>query len=131
MQYELVLKNEKSAYYQRISWIIILIHIIVFVFLAIFSTDTLIRGGTLTALLIILILFLFRQFLKNKKYSAAPDTFYLILMAGWIGMEQFWFAIIPGVFCILHLLAVRKLVVTVSDAEITYPSVPVKRYTWN
>ena len=132
-QFEIALKNEKIKLYNRLSWIIICINILVFFYLSLFPSEKNIASGSIATLILLSCCFLLKFYLyKTKtKWQIGADAFFFLLMIGWISTRQYWFSIIPAVFYILSGITVRKFIAIFSEEKITYPSFPLKTIYWN
>lgn len=130
-KFEIVLKNEKIRLYNRLSWLIISINIIVFLALVFFSKEKDLRSAALASLILIAVCFILQNRLKNTSWAFGSHPFYLFLMIGWISMEKYWLAAIPFVFDILSIITIRKLSVEFSAGKIIYPSFPAKQFNWS
>ena len=131
-QFQITLKNEKLRLYNRVSWIILCIHIIVFLYLGLFAKDKGIASGSIATLILITFCFLLKYYLfkTKKKWQIGVDVFFFLLMIGWITNHQYWLSVIPAVFYILSAVTVRKLIVVFSEDKIIYPSFPLKIIKW-
>jgi hypothetical protein len=130
-QFQITLKNEKITLYNRLSWFIILIHAVVFIYLALFSANKVIRAGCIATLILLAGSFAVSYFLRNSKWKMRYHPFFLFLMVGWISMGKYWLAAVPFVFDILAAISVRRLIAVVSADKVVYPACPAKSSTWN
>jgi hypothetical protein len=130
-KYEIVLKYEKVNLYDQLSWIIITIHIIIFLYLGFFSSNTVVKETCFTTLAILLILFLLKFYLLKTKWKTGLQPFFLILVLSWINMYQFWMAAIPLVFGILSSISPKTSIAFFSKEKIFYPSFPPKTIIWS
>lgn len=131
-QFQIILKNEKIRFYNQISWIIIFIHIVIFIYFSFFAEDKRVQTGSIASLTLIFLFFLLRFFLKKKNFKWYPGftAFYSLLMVSWVSVGYYWIAFIPGIFDILTAIVCRKLVSTFSKSKIIYPSFPIKTFEW-
>jgi hypothetical protein len=129
-QFEIVLKNEKLKSYQQISWSIIIVHIIVFLYLAIFSSNRLVSVNCLVVLAILAIFFFLRFYFIRTRWQFGFHPFFIVLILGWLNMYQYWMAVIPLAFDILGTIAARKLIAVFSEEMVVYPSFPKKKIQW-
>ncbi len=129
-QFVITLKNEKLRSYHRISFIIILIHGLIFLYLSLFSSDKTINIVSVSILVLLIALYWIKYSL-GKKWKTDLHLFFLVLAIGWIGVYQYWLAFIPVVFDILYMIAIRKLVAVFSQEDIRYPSFPSRKITWD
>ncbi len=132
-QFQITLKNEKVQLYNRLSWIIICIYILIFLYLSLFSSDKNISSGSIATLIMLSCFFILKYYLQKTKreWQIGADTFFFLLMIGWISTQQYWLSIIPGVFFILSGITARKFIAFFSEEKITYPSFPVKTIYWD
>ncbi|MCY7309481.1 MAG: hypothetical protein SGI96_15070 [Bacteroidota bacterium] len=129
-QFDISLKNEKIKPYNRLSWLIIIIHIIVFLYLSFFSNDRIIRVSAIASLVLLAFCFFLKLYFKKTKWAFGFHPFFLFLMVGWITMGKYWLAAIPFIFDILFSITVRKFSVEISVDKIIYPSFPKKNINW-
>src|SRR5687767_14420235 len=94
--FEFFLKNEKIKTYNLLSWFIIVIHVIIFSYLAISSDYKTVGAGYLAGLIILTAAFLLRYYLEKKKtrWQIKINNFYFLMMIIWIANEQYWVAAI-------------------------------------
>ncbi len=132
-KFQITLKNGKVKLYNRISWIILFIHLVVLLYLALFFTNKKIAISYTLTLIVISLLFILKYILHSTKtkHRIHVDTFFFLLMVGFIVSQEYWISIIPAVFFILSSISVRKLVVLFSAENIIYPSFPAKTIQWN
>lgn len=132
-QYDLTLVDEKVKSYKRIGWIIIFINIIILFYLSLFAANKLMASGSRATLILLALTFAVRYFLKRKKtrfLQVNIDVFFLFLMLGWIGTQQYWLSAVMGVFYVLSGITQRKFIASFSSEKIVYPSFPVKNIAW-
>lgn len=130
-RFEITLKNEKIRLYNRLSWLIISINILVFIYFSFFSAEKKIRIACIAALTLLIICFFLWYFLRNTKWQPGHHIFFLFLLVGWIAMEKYWLGAVPFIFDLLSAIAVRKLVAVFSKDKISYPSFPPKIINWS
>ena len=130
--FEITLKNEKIKLYNRLSWLIICISVLIFLCLSLFSKDKNIVSGGIATIIMLSCFFSLKYYLykTKKKWQIGTDTFFFLLMIGWISTQQYWLSIIPAVFFILSGITVRKFIAVFSEEKITYPSFPLKTIYW-
>lgn len=129
-QFQITLWNEKIKSYNRISWIIILIHGLIFLYFTIYSTNKITGGISLGVSAFLIILFWIKYY-SGKRWRPGLHPFFLVLMIGWLNTPQFWLAVIPILFDTLYVIATRKLVAAFSETGIIYPSFPSRKITWD
>jgi hypothetical protein len=130
-QFQITLKNEKIRLYNQLSWIIIAIHIVIFLYFSLFSGNNIIRWTCLGAILLLTAFFILRFYIRKPGWQTGFHPFFIILILGWINMYQFWIAAIPLIFDILNTISTRKLIAFFSEDKIAYPSFPPKTINWN
>lgn len=130
MKYEFTLVNEKLLLYNRISWLIIFLHLVVYIYLGFFSAIPDLRWNALVGLVIFLILFLLMYFFIPIRKKGL-DILFLVMVIVWINMQLYWLAVIPAVFYILNWASTSPKIVTFNDENIVFPSFPVKKLDWN
>lgn len=124
------LKNEKLGSSKRISQLIIFIFFVFFCYLAVFSELTNIRIKSIGTIILLSICFGLQFYFRNSKYSFGNHPFFLLIMVGWITLENYWMAGVTGLFDIFSAITVRKLDVFFTKNHIQYPSVPLKQIKW-
>ena len=132
-QFEITLKNEKVKLYNRIGWIILFIHLTVFLYLGLFLTDKQQANRYLFTLAAIGGCFLLRFYLQQKKtkWQINVDVFFALLAIGLVTNQQYLASLIPGVFYILSPFTARKFIVSFTEQRIVYPSFPARTIRWN
>jgi hypothetical protein len=129
-KFELVLKNEKAKFYQRLGWFIILILTMLYAWFGFFTNLQFPKGRTIGFLSAMGIAFLLSLYFRNTKYRFGLFPFFILLIAGWILREQYLFAFITFFFEVLHELSSRKKEVIITETQIVYPSFPLKKIDW-
>ncbi|HMU46277.1 MAG TPA: hypothetical protein PKC72_07920 [Chitinophagaceae bacterium] len=128
--FEINLRNEKTKFYLRLSWLIIIINTILFLYLAFFSGDKSEVKKSFGILILLAASFGLYSYFKNTKYQIGFHPFFFFIMLGWIVMERYWFAGISILFDILSTVSTRKFIVIFSQEDVVYPSFPVKTIPW-
>ena len=130
--YSIWLINEKKGSYNRISWIVVFIHFIVFSYAALLSPDPVINTRGAAVVLTIAAALAFFAYRTRKKLLPKPyvASIYFGLVIGWILMGYYAFAVIPVCFAILYFIATRDFEVRLTNTEIIYPSFPAKHWAW-
>lgn len=130
-QFEITLKNEKIRLYHRLSLLILLINVILFVFLAIFSAEKHIRYSSLATLVLLAAILGIKYYIRNTPYRFGYHPFFFFLMLAWVQNQNYWVAGGMLLFHLLYTFSIRKMVLFVNKENIRYPSFPVKTITWN
>lgn len=130
-QFDITLKNEKVVFYQRISWLIIVINLILLLYLGIFSSEKNIRSGSIATLICCALVFTFFLYFRKTKYAFGLLPFFFFILMGFIGIGYYLLAGIALFFQLLHITATRQKIVTLTKEKISYPSFPVRNIQWN
>jgi hypothetical protein len=102
---------------------------LIFIYFAFYSFNKITSGISLGVATLLIILFWIKHY-SGKRWRFGFHPFFLVLVIGWLNTNQFWLAVIPVVFEILHVIAARKLVAIFSETGIVYPSFLYKKITW-
>ena len=129
-QYEITLQNEKKSSYKKSLAILAALNLAAFIILAWISGDMLSRNYSLFAAgasaVCITLYFISGSAKKvNLLYASL-----LIAAVCYLLLHYYGPAFIQVLVLFLYLLAVRELVVIVSDESISYPSFPRKAILW-
>jgi hypothetical protein len=130
-KYALLLRNEKTKSYRRISWILILSQFVVFLYFSIYASAKEIRHSYLASVIILAVVFLLYLYFRGSRYRFGFYPFFLVIMLEWIRMEQYWIAGLTLLLSILSRITERKLVLTIERDHILYPSYPPRKIQWN
>lgn len=130
-QFQITLKNEKIRLYTLLSWLIIIINLILFIYLTFFSTANNTRNTSIAILIVFALCFLLKLYFRKTKYAFGPAPFFFLLMLSWISLEQYIPTAVIIVLELLSFYSLRKLIIIFSKDSIFYPSVPPKRISWN
>ena len=129
-KFELVLKNEKAKSYRRISWLIIALNFISFVYLAIAEASDK-PGYPFFAAALIAAIFLLGIIMKNRFPGGIHiAVYFIIVIVSWLILGFYWAAFINLVLFFFQLITKRKLIVLFFEDDIIYPSFPKKRIKW-
>lgn len=129
-EFLITLKNDKTRLYHRISWLIIIINCVFFLYLSISSNEKGIRNGSVATLITLaVILGCYLYFRKTKyRFGLHPFSFFLIL--GWIKTEYYWLAVAALIFDLLHSIATAKQVINITKEGVIYSSIVKKKTGW-
>ena len=123
--FELVLKNEKKRQYTTLAFLILVVNVIFFIWLAI--TDRELRIKAILTAAIVTAGILIPYFLK--RFSAiGVSVLFIILFYIEVGYWQLSVGI--GVLALLFAVSIRRLIVQVTDGHIVYPSFPKREIDW-
>jgi len=127
--YELILKNEKIESYKASLPLIIGLNSIAFLFLAFNYSITFKRTISLAAAILVIILLAAHFIQKNKKnYITYIAILSIIIAYSLLGL--YFFGLGVAAIFILYEITTRKLLVTVSQNDIIYPSFPSRKIEW-
>jgi hypothetical protein len=130
--FELLLKNEKQALYNRFSWFILAAFLILFIYLTLFRNSGspaitlryVIASGVLIALIILII--------AGKERKLNANIYSLFIMAiGFISIKQYVLAALSLLLGFLFNTAIKRKQVFISNEKIIYPSFPAKNLYWS
>jgi hypothetical protein len=132
-KFELLLKNEKTKSYNRISTLIIVLNLALFALFAVNLTDkkTRITGITGSVLLMIFLLIpYFSEKIKNEKNKlyTLPALYTATIL--WLAMGYWWPAIICFLLSLLYQVSKRPLFICFSQEKINYSSFPKRELQW-
>jgi hypothetical protein len=130
-KFEIVLKNEKAKTYTIISWLIVALNFISFLYLGISgSVEKINRPFFAAALLLCIFLF---QLIVKKKDKSEINKFSLsfsVIVIAWIIMQFYWIAALNFFLFIFQDITRRRLLVLFFDDRIIYPSFPKRTIQW-
>jgi len=130
-KYVLVLKNEKAKTYTTISWLILALNFIAFLYIGISGSAKNIYYPFIAAGLLILI---FTLHLINKRNNKSANNIFSLLFTAiiiaWIIMPFYWAAAINFFLFIIQDITTRSLVVLFFEDRIMYPSFPKRTILW-
>src|SRR5437868_1433860 len=111
--YSITLKNERTRYYNRIAWLIIILNIALLIY-QVFTRDRISRAKDLASLIILCVMFILKYSFRNTAYKIGLSPFLYVIAFTWISLEQYWLAGIVFVFYLLYTTSIRQLVVVFS-----------------
>ena len=126
-KYEIILQNKKTKIYITISWLIIVFNFIALIY-------TLVSGSVkypvipITGIAALLILSVTPLLSKRENKF---DLLFGVVIITWLLMQFFLPAIINLLLFTQYTVSARRLVVSVNENGINYPSFPKKAFTWN
>jgi hypothetical protein len=130
LRFTILLKNEKLRTYTIISWLIIAMNVISFIYLGVSGRSKVANLPYFSSALLITIFF-FRFVSKREAFeNDSISLCYSIAVITWIVLQLYWAA---GVLLLLFLfqdVSRRKLTVLVFDDRIVYPSFPKRTIEW-
>jgi len=133
-RFELLLKNEKVKSYDRITLLIILINLAVFVLLALQSAEQRIRIISIAGSLLLVTLLIIHFIVKNTKTrNTSLYSFISVLSAAitWMIIGKWWAALLCFALSALYQISRKPLQVLFNPDKINYTSFPVRAIQWN
>ena len=127
-QFELILKNEKEVSYKRISILLLvlnLVGILFIIYLKVFKN----WGALIIAAIAVFAAFSSLYF-RNKNEKAILTGAFFLLSFAWIVAGYWVVGLLNFLFMILHIAALQKPIVSVSESQVIYPSFPRKKIDW-
>jgi hypothetical protein len=127
-QFELILKNEKEVSYKRIGIFLLalnLVGILFITYLKYFESWM----PFIMAVIAVLAASSFLYF-KNKNEKAILIGAFLLLSVAWIITGYWVVSVLDILFLTLHIAALQKPIVSISESQVIYPSFPKKKIDW-
>ncbi|MFI5128718.1 MAG: hypothetical protein ACHQFX_01955 [Chitinophagales bacterium] len=129
-RYVMTLKNERLRTYTIISWLIIALNFISFVYLGLTNSSQIANLPYFAAGLLALI-FGFRFISKREDFeSDSISLCFSLAIIAWIVMQFYWAAVVIFFLFLFQDISRRKLVVLFFDESIIYPSFPKRTIQW-
>ena len=124
------LKNEKLRTYTIISWLILALNFLSFIYLGLTGWSGIQNLPYFAAGLLITIFF-FRFLSKREEFERdAISLSFSITIIAWIVMQFYWAAVIIFFLFLFQDISRRELVVLFFDDRIVYPSFPKRTIQW-
>ena len=121
--------NERLKTYKKVAFIILTLNFLGFgyVFLRTIDNESFIA---VAALVLNAVPWLY--FLLNKKNIKTPVIEFVFILSSFICVYfgNIWMGIMLLLFAVMSFFTNKKTTVTVNAEGVTYPSFPVKKYTW-
>lgn len=130
-KFTIMLKNEKLKTYTIISWFIIALNFISFVYIGVSGTSKIANLPYFAAGLLLLIFF--GRFI-SKREEFENDSISLcfsIVIIIWIVLQFYWAAVIIFFLFLFQDISRRRLTVLVYEDRIIYPSFPKRTILWD
>ena len=130
-RFTIVLKNEKMKTYTVISWLIIALNFISFVYVGISGAAKITNLPYFAAGLLLIIFF--ARFLSSREEfeNDSIGLCFCIIIIAWIVLQFYWVAVIIIFLFLFQDISRRKLTVLVFDDRIIYPSFPKRTIVWD
>ena len=129
-EYSFTLRNDKVSFYNRISWLIIIVNYLFLLYLGLFAAEKELRMKSIASLITSVLILGLYFFLRKRKYAISLYWVFMSLIIAWILIEYYWIAVLMLVFNFLNLLANKKPIVTFSTEKIKYPSFFYRNLDW-
>jgi hypothetical protein len=131
--FTLVLENQQVKIYQRISWLIVAVNFFAFLSLAYTGVGS---NGWFVSLpaALVLALYTVTAFLKLKKDITHRSRFFMPFLASavaWLLLQQYAMMLVVLVMLVLEKKQKQTLDLIIDEEKITYPSFPMKIFTWS
>lgn len=127
-QFDLVLKNEKERSYRRISIFIFIINFISILYLTYERNFT--KWGPFILSIIAAFAVFSSFYFKNKNEKMTFTGAFFLLILAWQTAGYWIPEVLNFIFSILNLYALQTPIVNVNETDVTYPSFPKKKFTW-
>jgi hypothetical protein len=130
LKFQIVLKNEKAKTYTVISWLIIALNFVFFLYIGVSGSSGIMTLPFFAAGLLICI-FIFksiskREEIENDCLSLAFSVSIIVLIV----MQFYWLAALIILLFLFQDITRRRLTVLVFDDRIVYPSFPKRTILW-
>jgi hypothetical protein len=126
-KYEIFLQNKKTRIYITISWLVIVFNFIAFIYslaAGLIKYPVIPITGA-AALLILSVTPLLSK--RENKF----DLLFGVVIITWLLTQFFWPAVINLLLYTQYTISARRLIVSVNENGISYPSFPKKAFSWN
>jgi len=129
-KYVIILKNRKLKTYTLISWLIIGLNFLAFLYLGI-SGYAGAKNLPLYAAGLLFVIFLFRFISKRETVeNDCLNLSFSVAIIAWIILQFYWAAVIIFILFLFEDISRRKLTVLVFEDRIVYPSFPKRIIEW-
>jgi hypothetical protein len=127
----ILLRNEKLRTYTLISWLIVALTAIGFIYTGI-SGKSKITNLPFFAAGLLVVIFCGRFVSKREDFeNDSISLAFSIAIIAWIFLQFYWIAALTFVLFLFQDISRRKLTVLVYDDRIVYPSFPKRTIVWN
>ena len=130
LRFSMLLKNEKLRTYTAISWLIIALNFIAFIYMGVSGRAGIANLPYFAAGLLVVI-FTFRFISKREDFeNDSISLCFSIAIISWIVLQFYWVAAIIIFLFLFQDISRRKLTVLFYDDRIVYPSFPKRTIEW-
>jgi hypothetical protein len=126
--FELILKNEKEVSYQKISILLLVLNLVGLLFIT-YLKDFKNWGPFIMAAIAIFSAFIAFYFSNKNERSPLTGAFFVLSLA-WIFANYWVVGLLNTLFMTLHIAALQKPIVSISESRVIYPSFPKKKIDW-
>jgi hypothetical protein len=124
------LKNEKLRTYTIVSWLIVALNFLSFVYLGVSGWSKIVNLPYYAAGLL-LIMFVFRFISQRQEFeNDILSLCFILAFIAWLVMQFYWVAVLIFVLFLFQDVSRRPLVVLFYDDRIVYPSFPKRTIQW-
>jgi len=127
-QFQLILKNEKVVSYKRISIFLLILNLVGLLFINYLNDFKNWVSFIMAAIAVFSALIAFYSKYKSER-SPLTGAFFVLSLA-WILADYWVVGLLNFLFMILHIAALQKPIVSVSESQVIYPSFPRKKIDW-
>jgi len=127
-QFELILKNEKEVSYKKISILLLVLNLVGLLFIT-YLKDFKNWGPFIMAAIAIFSAFIALYFNNKNERSPLTGAFFVLSLA-WIFANYWVVGLFNILFMILHIAALQKPIVSISESRVFFPSFPKKKIDW-
>ena len=127
-KYELVLKNEKEKFYKIINWLLLAVNFISITLLTL-SVRFHKPGPIILATIAVLSVF-FIHYFQRKNERLIYSTAFFIFSLSWDAAGYWWIGVANLLFMLLSILSLRKLIVSITEETVIYPSLFNRKIKW-
>ena len=126
----MLLKNEKLKTYTIVSWLIIALNVVAFVYVGFSGRGRVANLPYFTAGLLVIIFF--GRFISDREAfeNDSISLCYSIAIISWIVLSFYWIAVIVILLFAFQDISRRQLTVFFYDDRIVYPSFPKRTIEW-
>lgn len=126
----IALKNEKLKTYTVISWLIIALNLVAFIYMGVTKKGTIDNLPYFSAGLIICI-YISRWMIKRETIDNEMISLsFSVAIITWLILQLYWIAAVMLLLFIIQEISRRKLLVLVFEDSISYPSFPKRIIEW-
>jgi hypothetical protein len=126
----IALKNEKLRTYTTISWFIVALNVIAFIYMGITKKATIDNLPYFSAGLLICVFILRWMIKRDTIENEMISLSFSVAILTWVIIDIYWIAAAILLLFIIQEISRRKLLVLVFEESISYPSFPKRIIEW-